>query len=62
MDDALVPVHLIFDSVLRRISVQGAQKNDSIVALGSMVDAPTWEELHGLPYMEFMLQHANIAL
>jgi hypothetical protein len=62
VDDALVPVHLVFDSVLRRISVQGTQKNDSIVALGSMVDASTREKLHGLPYMEFVLQHANITL
>jgi hypothetical protein len=55
-----VPVYLIPNPVLRRVSLQGAQKNDSVITLRAMVDTAAGKELYRLPNMKFVLQYPNI--
>jgi hypothetical protein len=54
-DHPLVPVHFVFDSIMRRIALAEQNANDFKATLGGMLDTPPWEEFHRLADMVFVL-------
>jgi hypothetical protein len=54
-DHPLVPVHFVFDPIMRRIALAKQNANDFKAALGGMVDTPLWEEFHRLADVVFVL-------
>ena len=54
-DHPLVPVHLVLDSIMRRIALAEQNANDFKATLGGMLDTPPWEEFHRLDDMVFVL-------
>jgi hypothetical protein len=54
-DHPLVPVHFVFDSIMRRIALAEQNANDFKATLGGMLDTPLWEEFHRLANVVFVL-------
>jgi hypothetical protein len=54
-DHPLVPVHFVFDPIMRRIALAKQNANDFKTALGGMFDTPLWEEFHRLADVVFVL-------
>jgi hypothetical protein len=54
-DHPLVPVHLVFNSVVRRIAFAEKKANYLEAAFSRMLDAPLWKEFHCLTEMVFVL-------
>src|ERR1700730_3418510 len=54
-DHPLVPVHFVFDSIMRRIALAEQNANDFKAALGGMLDTPLWEKFHCLADPVFVL-------
>jgi hypothetical protein len=48
-DHPLVPVHFVFDSIMRRIALAEQNANDFKATLGGMLDTRTWKEFHAWP-------------
>ena len=48
-DHPLVPVHFVFDPIMRRIALAKQNANDFKAALGGMLDTPLWEEFTAWP-------------
>ena len=43
-----MPVHFVFDPIMRRIALAKQNANDFKAAFGGMLDTPLWEEFHRL--------------
>jgi hypothetical protein len=54
-DHPLVPVHLVLDSVARRVAFAEEQVNYFEAALGRVLDTPLREKLHCLADAVFVL-------
>jgi hypothetical protein len=54
-DHPLVPVHFVFDSIMRRIALAEQNANDFKAALGGMLDTTLWEKFHCLADPVFVL-------
>ena len=52
---ALVPVGLVFNSILRGIAIHRKQPDDGVLALGLVIDAAIGEELYNLVHTEFVV-------
>ena len=54
-DHPLVPVHLVLDSIMRRIALAEQKANDFKAAFGGMLDAPLREKFYCLTDAVFVL-------
>jgi hypothetical protein len=54
-DHPLVPVHFVFDSVMRRIALAEQNANNFKAALRGMLNTPLWEKFHRLADLVFVL-------
>jgi len=54
-DHPLVPVHFVFDSIMRRIALAEQNADDFKAALGGMLDTPLGEKFHCLADPVFVL-------
>jgi hypothetical protein len=54
-DHPLVPVHLMLDSIMRRIALAEQKANDFKAAFGGMLDTPLREKFHSLTDAVFVL-------
>jgi hypothetical protein len=50
-----MPVHFVFDPIMRRIALAKQNANDFKAALGGMLDTPLWEEFYRLADVVFVL-------
>jgi len=56
-DDALVPVHLALDPVLKYATRLGELSNDLVATLSFAISAETGRKVQGLPNGKFMRRH-----
>ena len=59
LHDPLLPVYIVFNSVLGRVSLERKKANNCIAALAPMVDAAAGDKRDCLPDPKFMIQHAD---
>jgi len=54
-DHSLVPVHLVFNSIMRGVALAEQEPNYFEAAFSRMLDTPLWEKFHRLTDAVFVL-------
>jgi len=54
-DHSLVPVHLVFNSIMRCVALAEQKANDFKAAFGRMLYTPLWEKFHCLADVVFVV-------